>query len=88
VAGCQLLRGGKEAQDGVTRAQGIYRKERRRLIGAPQMEKEGRVVQGCSPKESGRGGIQPVVATIKVLKVKWHRGEGETEGLLELYNCC
>jgi hypothetical protein len=56
VAGCQLLRGGKEAQDGVTRAQGIYRKERRRLIGAPQMEKEGRVVQGCSPKESGRGG--------------------------------
>jgi hypothetical protein len=39
TAGCQLLGGGKEAQDSATQAQGICGKERRRSIGAPQMEK-------------------------------------------------
>jgi hypothetical protein len=35
AAGCQLLGGGEEAQDGATRPQGICGKERRRSIGAP-----------------------------------------------------
>jgi hypothetical protein len=53
AAGRQLLGGSEEAQDGATRAQGICGKERRRSIGAPQMGKGRRAVQGCSPEESG-----------------------------------
>jgi hypothetical protein len=53
AAGRQLLGGGEEAQDGATLTQGICGKERRRSIGAPQMEKGRRVVHGCSLEDRG-----------------------------------